>query len=154
SSTSPIPSHPPHSRRWYPNEAPRVVHRSLCPGCNPRALLRGRPDQPSHVVIGKSVRPGGISNLLDLARQIVHVVHSRRVRIALGGQPVERVIHIGDDLALAVVLAGQVAHRIVGVSFYKAGRESRLRHSPKGIVSERSDMPAASVMLSRLFSVS
>ena len=54
-------------------------------------VLRGRPDQASHVVVGNDVGARGIGHLLDLAHQIVNVVRAGRIRIRLAGQPVQRV---------------------------------------------------------------
>ena len=65
-------------------------------------VLRAGPDQPSHVVVGESVRPGRIAHLLHLARKIVGILDGSRVRIGLRTQPVEGVVDVLNRLILAV----------------------------------------------------
>jgi hypothetical protein len=51
-------------------------------------------------------------------------------------QPVQRVVHIRDRLALAVGLAGQIADRVVGVSLAERRGEIRIRDPAKRVVGE------------------
>ena len=101
------------------------------------AVARRRADQPPHVVVGKGIGSRRIVHLRDLPHQIVDVIHRRRIGIGLAGQPVQRVVHVGDRLALAVGLARQVVVGVVGVGFAQRRREIRLRHAAKGVVGER-----------------
>ena len=55
-------------------------------------VRRRRPGQPPHVVVGKRVRPLGIVHLQNLVHQIVGVRRSRRIRVSLLRQPVQRVV--------------------------------------------------------------
>src|SRR3989442_2752719 len=54
-----------------------------------------------------------IVHLLNLAHQVVHIVDLGGVRINLPRQPVQRVVHVGDRLALAIRLDCQIIVRIV-----------------------------------------
>jgi hypothetical protein len=72
-------------------------------------VIRGRPGQPPQVVVSERVGARGIGHLLNLAHQVAHIRRARRVGIALLRQPIERVVHILNRLALAIRFAGQVA---------------------------------------------
>jgi hypothetical protein len=53
------------------------------------------------------------------------------------GEPVQRVVQVGDGLALAVGLLGQVVVGVVLVVFAERGREIGLCDAAKGVISER-----------------
>jgi hypothetical protein len=75
------------------------------------------------VVVSKCVGPRRIVDLLDLANEVVHIVHFGRIRIDLAGQPVQRVIIVVDGVPIPVGLTGQIVVRVVRVTF--AMRRSR-----------------------------
>jgi hypothetical protein len=64
--------------------------------------LRARAQQASQVVVGEAVSPRGVGYLRQAAHRVVVVADRRRIRIALAGEAIERVIAIVDRLPLAV----------------------------------------------------
>ena len=58
------------------------------------------------------------------------------VRISLRREPVQRVVQVGDGLALAVGLAGQVVVGVVLVVLAEGRREIGLRHAAKVVIGE------------------
>jgi hypothetical protein len=100
-------------------------------------VLRGGPNQASHVVVGESVTSARVADLLDLSGQVVDVIHPGRVRILLEGQSVQGVVHIENGLTVAIHLAAQVARRVVAVGLGQVGWEQGLNAPARGIVGER-----------------
>jgi L-ascorbate metabolism protein UlaG (beta-lactamase superfamily) len=60
-----------------------------------KTVVRGRPGQAVHVVVGKPVGSRRVVHALDPAYQVVDVIHLRRIRILLLAQPVQRVQSVG-----------------------------------------------------------
>src|SRR5205807_2375872 len=63
--------------------------------------------------------------------------------VRAGGEKVtvQRIVHVGDRLAFAIRLAGQIVVRIVGVGLAQGRREIRLRDPAEGIVGKKRGMP-------------
>jgi hypothetical protein len=101
------------------------------------AIASRRADQPAHVVVGEGVSSRRIVHLLDFSHQVVDVIDRRGVRISLRREAVQRVVQVGDGLALAVGLLGEVVVGVVLVIFAERGREIGLRDAAKGVIGER-----------------
>ena len=104
------------------------------------ATRRGGPDQPSHVVVGKSVGSGRIGNLPDFPDQVVDVFHAGRVGVSLLRQTVHIVVDVIDDLAFAICFADEIVVRIVGILLVVCRREARFGDSAECVLGERGYM--------------
>lgn len=58
----------------------------------------GPPAQPPHVVVGEGVRPAGIVHLLDLANQVIDVIHAQSALIARVGEALEDILILDFSL--------------------------------------------------------
>jgi hypothetical protein len=90
--------------------------------------------RPKASVIGQAVAARGIGDLLNLARQVINVIHARGIGITFVREAIQRVIHVQDGLVLAIDLAGEIAQGIVNIIFIQRRGERCLREPAKRVI--------------------
>ncbi len=99
----------------------RIIHRKCL--ARQEAVSRAGLLRPIHVVVAESIRASGVGHLGHPVAHVVGVIGLGRVaRPQLLHQPVQRIIVVGDPVAVAVGLAQQVSNSIEAIRFGGRGR--------------------------------